>query len=81
MIHSLRDQPYHSRLRQLNLPSLVYRRRRGDMILIYQITHQLLNIPSSAFNFTLSPCTSTRGHNLKLLKPYSRCRSRQSFFL
>ena len=80
MIQSLRDQPYHSHLRQLNLPSLVYRQRRGDMILIYQITHQLLNIPSSAF-FTLSPYTSTRGHNLKLLKPYSRCRSHQSFFL
>ena len=31
--------------------------------------------------FTLSPYTNTRGHNLKLLKPYSRCRSRQSFFL
>ena len=80
MIQSLRDQPYHSRLRQLNLPSLVYRRRRGDMILIYQIMYQLLNIPSSAF-FTPSSYTSTRGHNLKLLKPFSRCRSRQLFFL
>ena len=39
---------------------------------MYQITHQLLNIPSSAF-FTLSSYTSTRGHNLKFLKPYSRC--------
>ena len=40
--------------------------------------HQLLNIPSSAF-FTLSSYISTRGHNLKLLKPLSRCRSRQLF--
>ena len=49
------------------------------MILIYQIMHQLFNIPSSAF-FTLSSYTSSRGHNLKLLKPFSRCRSCQSFF-
>ena len=77
MIQSLRDQPYHSCLRQLNLPFLVYQRRRGDMIL-YQIMHQLLNIPSSAF-FTLSSYISTRGYNLKLLKLLSRCCSRQLF--
>ena len=41
--------------------------------------HQLLNIPSSAF-FTLSSYTSTRGHNLKLLKPFSRCHSHQLFY-
>ena len=39
MIQSLRDQPYHSHLRQLNLPSLVYRQRRGDMILIIISNH------------------------------------------
>ena len=49
------------------------------MILIYQIMHKLLNIPSSAF-FTPSSYTSTRGHNLKFLKPFSRCRSHQLFF-
>ena len=34
MIQPLRDLPYHTRLHQLNLPSLTYRRRRGDMIII-----------------------------------------------
>ena len=49
------------------------------MILIYQVMHELLNIPSSAF-ITPSSYTSTRGHNLKLLKPFSRCCSHQIFF-
>ena len=79
MIQSLKDLPYHDRLCQLNLPSLTYRRRRGDMILMYQLTHNLINIPLSAL-FTFSSYTSTRGHDFKLFKPHSRCRSRQSFF-
>ena len=79
MIQPLRDLPYHVRLCQLNLPSLAYRRRRGDMILIYQITHELINIPFSTF-FIFSPITSTRGHNYKLLKSHCRCRPRHSFF-
>ena len=76
MIQPLRDLPYHTRLHQLNLPSLTYRRRRGDMIIIYQITHHLLNIPFPAF-FTPSSYISTRGHNYKLLKSHFRCRPRQ----
>ena len=79
MIQPLRDLPYHTRLHQLNLPSLTYRRRRGDMIIIYQITHHLLNIPFPAF-FTPSSYISTRGHNYKLLKSHFRCRPHQSFF-
>ena len=47
---------------------------KGDL----NISNQA-SIPSSVF-FTPSSYTSTRGHNLKLLKPFSRCRSRQLFF-
>jgi len=81
MIQSLKDLHYHDHLYQLNLPSLAYKRRRGDMILMYQLTHNLINIPLSAL-FTFSSCTScsTRGHDFKLFKPHSRCHSHQSFF-
>ena len=79
MIQPLRDLPYHTRLHQLNLPSLTYRRRRGDMIIMYQITHHLLNIPFPAF-FIPSSYICTRGHNYKLLKSHFRCRPRQLFF-
>jgi len=47
LIHNLHDRTYDDRLVKLNLPSLKYRRRRGDMIMIYQLLHNNLNIDSS----------------------------------
>ena len=65
----------------LSLTSLAYLRRRGDsqiaMIVMYHIVHQLINIPSSAlFIPSFYTIYSTRGHDLKLLKPFSKYRSR-----
>ena len=37
LLPSLRDKPYEERLAALQLPSLAYRRHRGDMILLYKI--------------------------------------------
>ena len=37
LISGLKDIPYQERLRALNLPSLQYRRRRGNMIVMYKI--------------------------------------------
>ena len=39
MVSSLRHLPYEERLRALKLPSLYHRRRRGDMIFMYQMFH------------------------------------------
>ena len=39
LVPELRHLPYQQRLRILNLPSLYYRRRRGDMIAVYQLLH------------------------------------------
>jgi len=36
-VKSLRGLPYEQRLRKLNLPTLRYRRHRGDMIEVYKI--------------------------------------------
>jgi len=36
LIPSLRDLPYSEQLAHLRLPSLYYRRKRGDMMLVYQ---------------------------------------------
>ena len=48
LISSISHCPYPERLKILNLPSLNYRRLRGDMIFLYQITHR--NSDSSLFN-------------------------------
>ena len=65
--------------RILNFPSLSYRRKRGDMIALYQILrgHIDLNI-SDHFNFPTY--TSTRGHMMKLFKSRSSSRVRSNFF-
>ena len=36
LVTSLRDMSYQKRLQTLDLPSLVYRRHRGDMIEVYE---------------------------------------------
>ena len=51
----------------LKLPSLYYRRKRGDMILVYQMLHGLINVDASFF-FSPTTYTFTRGHNFKLFK-------------
>ena len=41
----LRQLPYNDQLIALNLPSLMYRRRRMDMIMMYKILPGLSGIP------------------------------------
>ena len=49
MFSNLRNLPYEE-LRALSLPSLCYRRKRGGMILVYQIFHDLIVVnPSILF--------------------------------
>lgn len=79
LVHDLRDHAYNNRLEELNLPSLNYRRRRGDMIMIYQLLHHNLNVEPTDL-FTLNNSFTTRGHNFKLYKPQTTSRVRSSFF-
>ena len=69
----IRDKPYGERLSILQLPSLAYRRFRGDMILLYKI---LNNYFSSDF----SALYTTRGHQFKLFKYRSRLNCRSNYF-
>ena len=79
LVTAVKHYPYPDRLRILNFPSLSYRRKRGDMIALYQILqgHIDLNI-SDHFNFPTY--TSTRGHMMKLFKSRSSSRIRSNFF-
>ena len=67
LITNLKDLPYEERLRRLNLPTLKYRRLRGDMINVYKILNDnksgnkhLLPLNNSTYNI--------RGHDRKLEK-------------
>ena len=66
MIPDLRHLPYRNRLEALSLPSLSYRRRRGEMIMCYKIITNKVDINRDNF-FTLNKL-STRGHEFKLRK-------------
>ena len=79
MIHTLRGLRYTERLRALKLPSLYYRRRRGDMVKVYQLLHGAIDQSPSQF-FDLDRGSRTRGHQWKLAKPDAVSRSRCSVF-
>ena len=63
MIATLKDRRYTERLKALDLPSLEYRRKRGDMIMYYKIMTGKFEINRDEL-FTLNQ-HSTRGHRFK----------------
>ena len=65
-------------LHSLNLPSLHYRRTRGDMIILYRMLHDNFNVDVS--QFFILPTSVIRGHNLKIFKMYSICLARINYF-
>ena len=58
LIAGMENKPYSERLRELNLPSLVYRRKRGDMIQ----AHKLLSTNQENELLEIDPSHITRGH-------------------
>ncbi|KAI8509207.1 hypothetical protein Bbelb_130550 [Branchiostoma belcheri] len=78
MAPKLHDSRPHERLKRLRLPSLGYRRRRGDMIQVFKFLTGQERVQSDSF-FELAKGT-TRGHNFKLKVPLAKSRSRQHVF-
>ena len=58
---------YEERLCQLKLPSLQYRRKRGDMIQTYKIMRGIDRINPAVF-FKFLPSQVTQGHRFKIHK-------------
>ena len=66
LVPGLSDKIYEERLRHLRLPSLAYRRSRGDMIYTYKIITGKMDINKE--NFFKTSNLRTRGHKLKICK-------------
>ena len=65
-VNGFKSLSYAQRLKKLGLPTLVYRRLRGDMIEVYKILHGSLD---QSYSINLPSATNyTRGHDLKLFK-------------
>ena len=79
IIPELRDKPYKVRLKDVKLPSLEYRRRRGDMIQVYKIVKDIVRIDKAKF-FSPSPLSNTRGHLFKMFKSHAVKVSRTNSF-
>ena len=78
LIPGLRDLPYEDRLRTLRLPTLRYRRLRGDMIETYKMLHEIYDNTDQLLHLNTS--SSTRGHQLKLAKRHARLNIRLNCF-
>ena len=65
MINSIKNLSYENRLRMLNLPTLKFRRLRGDMIEVYKIITEKYDTNSAV---QLNICTNsyTRGNRYKM---------------
>ena len=71
---------YKNRLMQLGLPSLEYRRFRGDLIEVYKMMNGLYD-PIVVNNlFSISNSDRTRGHNKKLVKKRTNTNTALHFF-
>ncbi len=77
-IPGLSKLSYQERLKSLELPTLSYRRIRGDMIEVYKIIHEIYD-PDAALSLprTIGP---TRGHSLKLFQQRSTKDIRKNYF-
>ena len=75
LIPSLSNKPYEERLMALKLPSLVYRRKRGDMIQMYKIMNKLIRIDAGAL-FTSQMSAFTRGHTQRVFKQHAKKNAR-----
>ncbi len=78
MIPALEDCSYEERLKILDMPSLMYRRARGDMIEVYKYTHGLYTVNDSLL--TRDDDNTRRGHGYKLRKRHCKTATRKNFF-
>ena len=83
LVPELKDKPYTERLRALDIPSLEYRRSRGDMIQCYKILNGIVRMNIDDM-FTIIPPAITRsctfGHHQMILRQRATHRTRINAF-
>ena len=79
-IKGMYDMTYEERLRFLDLPSLKFRRLRGDLIQLYKLVHCIDDLKPITF-FNYSKTTFTRGDKYKIYMTRCRTMVRQNSFI
>ncbi len=80
MLPHMSTLSYPERLSKLKIPSLKYRRLRGDMIEVYKIVTGVYDERVASDLFAPVSNSSTRGHLFKLPKRRSRLNIRKNYF-
>ena len=80
LVPELRQLPYSERLNQLKLPTLAYRRTRGDLIMIYKLLTGKTKA-DEGFVRTETRRHLTRGHTLRLKKFMAQKQVRRNHLL
>ena len=79
-VPGLSDLSYPERLRKLNLPTLAYRRVRGDMIQAYRLMNDIDGYDKSLPSLLQMSNTGLRGHSKKLYKQRANKNIRKFYF-
>jgi hypothetical protein len=79
LVPGLKDLMYQDRLKVLGLPTLAYRRYRGDMIEMYKITHGLYDEQVTEGFLHMQP-SRARGHTYNVYKEGCRLNVRKYAF-
>ena len=80
LIPGIRNLTYTERLKRLKLPTLKYRRLRGDLIELYKIVNSKYD-KSVALKINFAPYTSTRGNSAKIFLQHCKYDIRKNFFI
>ena len=76
MVQAIKHFPYPDRLKYLDLPTLVYRRRRADLLQVFRYFSGLDQYKGENI-FILDRSKITRGHSLRLMKQRANTTVRQ----
>lgn len=79
LVTGLKNLPYSDRLKILNLDSMLFRRRRNDMLQTFRIMKDIDNLSINNF-FTINTNSITRGHEYKIVKPRANANIRLQTF-
>ena len=81
LIPGFKELSYEERLKKLHLPTLKYRRVRGDMIELYKILSGKYDSEVSNFIKLHKKSHDTRGHQYKIEKQFIRLNIRKYSFI
>ncbi len=80
LIPGFSNLPYPERLKSLRLPTLTYRRARGDMIEVFKYVTKRNKTSTNILPFKSTTGTPTRGHPYTLSKTHCKLDTRKFFF-